>query len=318
MYHKVIHFPGPGPGPRRAALALLLLLAGAAAARADDPVPPPPADDASDGKAREAIDAFRRDFAVEDQGRRLEALDRLRRVVHPEVAALLAGLALEGRDYPVRASACRGLTFQRNDAKELGPRVDASLAAAAEEIRKARAKGDWGVLLDAKTGDPDLKSPAGLAALRLKRERGRMLSEAVRLLGGLGWRGPGTLASFRVFLGEGDDDLLAHCMEQLAKWKEWTALPDLQALFDMYPNEEEFSGGSVAVDTGASGTADQDAARRRYNAKFGDPDRMRARPRVVIALKKALLAITGEKIETPAALKAFLQRPEVRKKVRGK
>jgi hypothetical protein len=314
----MIHCPGAGVAPRRAALGLLVLLAGAAGARADDPVPPPPAENAPDATARDAIETFRRDFAVEDWGRRVEALDRLRCVVHPDVAAVLLDLALEGKDCAVRASAFRGLTLQRNDAKALGPRVDGALAEAAKEIGRARAKWDYGILLDRKTGEPDLKSPEGKAALLLKRERGKMLSEAVRLLGGLGWRGKETLDSFRVFLGDGNDDLLVHCMEQIGRWKEWTALPDLQAVFDMYPNEEEFSGGSMSVDTDAPGTVDQDAAKRRYNAKFGDPDRMHARPRVVIALKKALLAITGEKIETAAALKAFLLKPEVRKKVRGK
>lgn len=314
--------------PRSTALLLAAALAAAApappAARADDPVPPAagkegPAENVSEEKAKEAIDRFQREFQGEDLDLRLEAMGRVRRVMHPAVANLLLDLALKSPEVLVRAAAFKGLAFQRTSAKTVGPRVAKYLGEAAEENRKAKARGDYGVLIDRKTGEVDTESAEGKAALRNKRDRGQMLAEAVKLLDGIGYRERESVDVLREFLLDGNDDLVALVLGMFGKWKEWTVLdPDFKELFDIYPEEDKFETGSVSVDTGAAGSTDQQAAKRKWMSKFGDPDRRRARPKVVRALKQALLDITGEKIETPKALREFLKRPDVKRKVRAK
>jgi hypothetical protein len=304
--------------PRPFLLVLCAALLPAAAARAGDPVPPPPAENVPDAKAKEAIEAFRRDFKSEDMDRRLDALKRLRHVVHPDVADVLLDLALQGKEAEVRAAAFRGLTFQKTSAKVLGPKVARFLAEAAEANRKAKAKGDYGFLVDRKTGEPDYDSPEGKAAMRVKRDRGKMLAEAARLLDSLGYREKDSVEAFREFLFDGDDDLVAMVLGMFGKWKEWSVLkPEFLELFEMYPKEDEVNVGSASVDTGASGNADAQAAKRKWMAKYGDPDRRRPRPKVVKALKQAILDITGEKFEDPKAFREYLSRPEVKRRVRA-
>ena len=51
-------------------------------------------------------------------------------------------------------------------------------------------------------------------------------------------------------------------------------------------------------------------------AKFGDPDRRRPRPKVVKAIKKALLDITGKAFEEPKALREFMTEPETKRRIK--
>ena len=181
----------------------------------------------------------------------------------------------------------------------------------------ARAKGDFGIRVDEKTGEPDTTSAAGKAALRAKRDRSLLCVEAARLLREISFRDKGSVATLAEFLPDGNDDLVVLAIETFGAWKEWSVLPAMAELFRMYPDEENFERGDVAVDTGASGDVDQAAAKRLFSAKYGDPDRLRGRPRVNVALRKALKAITGREFKTPVELREFLRQPEIRKKVKG-
>jgi hypothetical protein len=238
-------------------------------------------------------------------------------VIHPKVADRLLALALKDPEPLVRAAAFKGLGRQKTSKSTLGPRLARFLSQAAEEGRKAKARGDYGVLVDVKTGEVDTESDAGKAALRAKRERGKMLASAVDALDALGHREKDSVDCLREFLSDGNDDLVAHSLKMLGKWKVWSVLdPDLLQLFEMYPKEDEFQTGSATVDTGASGSGDQQAAKRKWMGKYGDPDKRRPRPKVVKALKQALLDITGEKFEEPKALREYTDRPEVKRKMR--
>jgi hypothetical protein len=299
-------------------LASLLLLAPSPAALAgEDGVPgPKPAEEVSEDKAKEAIERFRREFETEDLDLRLESLERLARVGHASVANLLLDLAMKHPENLVRATAFKGLGRQVGSAKILGPKLAWYLAGEAKANAKAKARGNYGVLVDPKTGDADTESPEGKAKLREKRERGRMLAEAVKLLDVLGYRQRDSVEALQEFLSDGNDDLVAQVLGLFGKWKEWSVLPDLLDLYEIYPKEDEFQTGSASVDTGAAGNEDAQAAKRKWMAKFGDPDRRRPRPKVVKALKKALTDITGETFEEPKALREFLKRPDVKRKVR--
>lgn len=304
---------------RAVALAAALAFGAADPAAAEEPAPgrDRPAEAVSPEKAKEAIERFRREFETEDIDLKLEALARVSRIDHADVAALLLDLALRTKDVPVRTAAFKGLAHQKASVKAVGPRVSRWLLDAAKENAKARARGDYGVVIDKKTGDVDTKSDEGKAALRVKRERGRMIAEAMRLLDGVPLPVPDPVEGLREFLDDGNDDVVVITLGMLGKWKEWTVLPDIQSLFDIYPHADRYETGSVSVDTGAAGSADASAAKRKWMAKFGDPDKRRARPLVVKAIKKALLDITGEAIEDPSALREFRRRPDVKRKERA-
>lgn len=306
---------------------LLLLLPAAAVATpafADDPkkpgdaaAPAKPVESVPDDKAKEAIERFRREFESEDLDLKLEALTRFRKVVHPDVAAVLLDLAFKSELVPVRASAFKGLALQKTSARTVGPKVARFLTDAAKENRSRKAKGDYGVM-DPKTGDVDTTSPEGKAAQAARRQRGQMLAEAVKVLDEIGYRDRDGVDTLREFLTDGNDDLVAFVLGTFGKWKEWSVLdPDFKDLFEMYPKEDEFNTGSTSVDTGSSGNEDQQAAKRKWMAKYGDPDRRRPRPKVVKALKQAILDITGEKVDTVEAYKEFLKRPDVKRRIKA-
>ncbi|MCK6481362.1 MAG: hypothetical protein HUU06_06910 [Planctomycetaceae bacterium] len=323
------------PRPRRfptLPAALLLVLAGLplpAAADEDGKKPeaeaPPPAKEVKDvpeEEAKAALDSFARQVDTEDLDFQIEAVKRLRKVVHPTVAARLMDIAMD--DYPgkipvlVRAEAFRGLLLQKTSAKTVAPRVSKWLGQAAEANRKAKARGDYGVLLDPKTGDADTTSPEGQKVLRAKRDRGRMLSEAVKLVRDLDYRDRQSVEVFEEFLSDGNDDLVALVLGAFGAWKEWSVLPALADLYEIYPEKDSFETGSVSVDTGAAGSADQQAAKKRWMAKFGDPDRRRARPKVHVALLQALKDITGEEFKHPRDLREYMKKPEVKRRIRAR
>ncbi|HEU4394296.1 MAG TPA: hypothetical protein VFS92_01950 [Planctomycetota bacterium] len=303
-------------------IAALLAAPAAAAPSGDEPeaAPPPaaaPAANVSDKVAKDELDKFEQGFDTEDLDYRIEAVERLRKTLHPTVADRLFKIATEDASPPVRAAAFRGLGLQKPSAKTIGPRLSKILARIAEENRKAKAKGDYGVKVDVKTGDVDTTSDEGKALLRAKRERGKMLAEAVRALDALEYREKDSVDALREFLSDGNDDLVAMSLGMLGKWKVWPVIPDIRELFEIYPKEDEFQTGSVTVDTGAAGNEDSAAAKRKWMAKFGDPDRRRPRPKVVKALKKALLDITGKQFEDPKALREFEKEPENKRRIKN-
>jgi len=291
------------------ALALALLAAPSALAG--------PQENVADKDAKDALEKFEAAFATEDLDFKVEAVERLRKVLHPLVAERLFKVAVGDPQAMVRAAAFRGIGLQKPSKGALGPKLCKFLSDAAEASRKAKARGDYGIRIDTKTGEVDTESDEGKAALRAKREKGKMLAEAVRALDALGCRERDSVDCLREFLGDGNDDLVALCLGMFGKWKEWSVLsPDLLFLFELYPNENDFETGSISVDTGAAGSADAQAAKRKWNAKYGDPDKRRPRPVVVKALKKALFDITGQEFADPKALREYVGRPEVKRKIK--
>ena len=302
-------------------IASLLVAPAAAAASGEEPEAAPPAAAApaanvSDKVAKDELEKFEQGFKTEDLDYRIEAVERLRKTLHPTVADRLFRIATEDSMPPVRAAAFKGLGLQKPSAKTVGPRLSKMLVRIAEENRKAKAKGDYGVKIDVKTGDVDTTSDEGKALLRAKRERGKMLAEAVRALDQLEYREKDSVDALREFLSDGNDDLVAVSLGMLGRWKVWPVLPDLLDLFEIYPKEDEFSTGSVTVDTGAAGNEDSNAARRKWMAKYGDPDRRRPRPKLVKALKKALFDITGKEFTEPKALREFMSEPETKRRIK--
>lgn len=322
-------------GTTVAACALAAMLAGGmrgpgragGVARAEEPAKPghpaPPAapevQNAPDGAATDALRIFDRDFAKESPALRIKAVQTLGKTIHPNVTAVLLQVALEEKHRDlVRAAAFKGLAAQKPSVKAFSAKVSKFLEDAAEENRKRKAKGDYGVVVDPKTNKTDTESEEGKAALKAKRERGQMLAEAMRAFEATGERGKDDVEVLQEFLSDGNDDLVALALTMLGRWKQWNVLPDMLDLYELYPTEDKVNVGSSTVDTGAAGGADAQAAKRKWMAKFGDPDRRRARPVLVRALRAALTEITGEKFETPENLREYLKRPDVKRKVRAK
>ncbi len=323
------------PLPAAALLALAALLAAVPLRPASAEEPPKPAPDrpgaeeapparvenVPDAAAKTALETFVREFDTEDLDYQIDAVRRLRKVVHPTVADRLLELALSEDPKVhllVKGEGFRGLRFQKTSAKVVAAKVARWLGEAARVNAKKKARGDYGVLVDPKTGDVDTESPEGQAALRTKRDRGKMLAEAVKLVRDLEYRDAKSVEVFTEFLSDGNDDLVALVLQSFGAWKEWSVLPELADMFDIYPEPDSFETGSVSVDTGASGSTDQQAAKRRWMAKFGDPDRRRARPVVHRALMAALKAITGEEFKTPRDLREYMKRPEVKRRIKGR
>ncbi|MCG3135457.1 MAG: hypothetical protein HMLKMBBP_03113 [Planctomycetes bacterium] len=288
----------------------------------DEEAQKPFTENVADAAAKSAVDKFKADMKQEGESLRAMAVRTVGRVAHPSVVDALFEVATRSGDkaetVKVRTEAFKALQRQKPSAKTLGPRMTKYLVEAAEENRKRKAKGDYGVLVDPKTGKTDYTSPEGKAALETKRLRGAMTAEALKILDTLEHRDDDAVDALREFLLDGNDELVACALTLLAKWKVWAALPDMQDLYEMYPSEDQHNTGSTAVDTGAAGSGDAQAAKRAWMSKYGDPDRRRARPVLVRALRAALTEITGEKFETLDALNDFLKRPDVKKKVKAK
>ena len=305
-----------------AAILAVACFAVRSAGAAEDPPKPgaapaaPPAEDVTDTAAKVALDRLARDVADASPKVRLEAVTRAGAVMHPTVAAALLELGTKHAETRIRVAAFQGLARQTTSAKVVGPKLAKYLGDEAEDGRKKRARGDYGVRIDPKTGKTDTESDEGKAALLAKRERGQILAEAVRALDALGHRDRDTVEVLLDFLSDGNDDLVAHIMTMFGKWKEWSVLPELVDLYEMYPAEDKVNMGSTSVDTGAAGSADAQSAKRAWASKYGDPDRRRARPKVVRAMRKAVLDITGEPIEDVQTLRDFLRKPEVKRKVK--
>ncbi|MCE9636355.1 MAG: hypothetical protein K8T90_11685 [Planctomycetes bacterium] len=278
--------------------------------------PAPAAENVTDVVAKVALDRLARDIADPSPKVRVEAVTRAAIVIHPTVANALLDIGTKHDEARIRVIALQGVARQTPSAKEIGPKLSKYLGAAAEEGRKKRARGDYGIRIDPKTGKTDTESDEGKAALLAKRERGQTLAEAVRALDALGHRDRDTVEVLLDFLSDGNDDLVAHIMTMFGKWKEWSVLPEFVDLYEMYPAEDKVNMGSTSVDTGAAGSADAQSAKRAWASKYGDPDRRRARPKVVRAMRQAVFDITGEKIEDVQTYRDFLRKPEVKRKVK--
>lgn len=306
-----------------AALVLAAPAAWPGAVRAQEAeVAKPFTENAPDATAKSALEKFRTDMKQEGDSLRVMAVRALSKVAHPAVVDALLDIASKSGEkaesVKVRTEAFRGLQRQKPSAKTLGPRVTKVLVETAEENRKLKAKGDYGYRIDPKTGKTDYESPEGKAALEAKRARGAMFAEALKILDAMEHRDESAVEAIEDFLLDGNDDVVVCALGLLAKWQSWQSLPEMQDLYEMYPSEDKVNTGSTAVDTGAAGSADAQAAKRAWTAKYGDPDRRRARPHVVRALRAALTDITGEKFETLDALNEFLKRPDVKKRVKAK
>jgi len=100
--------------------------------------------------------------------------------------------------------------------------------------------------------------------------------------------------------------VVVRCFELIGTNKDWRAFPDLVDMYkEVMPRRISWSTGTVNVDTGAAGDADQKAAEAAFNAKYGrGGSKMKAKAKAKAKsfdlrnfstqLRKCMKAITGE------------------------
>lgn len=265
---------------------LALLLAGPALAAEEEKPKPPPAH--SDQQAEQALTAYASGFDSKDMDVRLKAVRALGRWRHKEVLKELKRVLVREEDLELKAAAAEGFQHQQSHALEAARIV-------AEQL-KAWEK--WAGLDD--PADPKVEE-------RQKYEA-RVLSALWVSAGALGWKEP--WKDWKGYIDHAHDEVAAAAIQAFGRLKEYRALAPLLEWFNLYPDGLSWSGGSVSVDTGAAGGADQAAAEAKWRAKYGNKKK-KARPAVVESMLKALKDITGQEFTKPEQLKDWMQENKV-------
>jgi hypothetical protein len=228
---------------------------------------------------------------------------------HARVVAELLRVLARDAD-PVVSEACLAvLTLQKAAAAKVVPAVTKWLDAEAEAASARRKKNDPGFPLDPRTGEPEVDTLEGRAAMALLEARGRACHQAVRCVRALASEPPSNPLAWTVLLEDAHDPLVAELLGALAAWKCVAALRAILDLFRCYPTEASYETGAVVDPAGTDASA-----KRTWMVKFGHPDKRRPRPDVTRAIDRALLALTGEALTSPEALAARLDRPAARRR----
>ena len=112
----------------------------------------------------------------------------------------------------------------------------------------------------------------------------------------------------------GDPYFLVTCVRALGRIGSLKALPQLLQLWERSPVGYSWETGEVSVDTGAAGTADQDAAEAQWKAKYGNAGPKGKPPMMmkfyIQELAQAVAKIVGEKLKGPSELRAWMEARE--------
>lgn len=284
----------------RSLLALSIFLAAAsAAAAASDPKPPPAV---SKETAKEAVETFDAAMKAKEEEARLKAIEALGAVDHEEAADRLLKELRRSRTSALRQALFDALARQTASTAEVGPVVEKTVMLLAAETADRLKRGDAGFLIDRKTGDADVKSPEGRAALAESAAREQAIAAGFRCLLTLDYHKRLDADAVVAVLHSAEDELVTAALETMARRRLWDALPAVEKLYRMYPRENRWETGAVVDAGGTNATAK--AAWMKY---FGHPKKQTARPEVVKAIRKAILDMTGREVEDPAALTALLR-----------
>lgn len=271
-----------GTWPVVLGLTALMTLGSAATVRAEDaPAKPPPPH--TDEQVKPVLAAYERDFGSSDLGRRLSAVRTLGRWRHKNVLKELRRVLLREDDLELKAAAADGFQHQVSHAAEA--------ARTLAEALKAWEK--WATDVDA----VDAK-----AKERVTYEA-HVLIACWTSVGALGWKD--AWKEWKGYADHAHDDVASAAIRAFGALREYRVLPQLLEWFAIFPDGVSWSGGSVSVDTGAAGGADQKAAEAKWRAKYGSRAK-KARPKVVDALLKALKDITGQEFEKPDQLERWM------------
>jgi hypothetical protein len=244
----------------------------AAGKPAETPKPPPKV--ATNEEAKAAIARFKDEFKAKEVDEKLDAIDALAKTNHPDVVEEL-GRLLSHRNAEVRSVAAQDLALQRALPTLAGRRLAT-------------------VLDQAKTLDWTL------------------VTDAIDAVEALGWRGslPHLL---RLFKHE-NPAIIRWALSAIGEMKDVRALEAVLDLMKELRIDEgaKWEGGEVQVDTGAAGTADQEAAEAAYQARYGGSARKgRASAKKSRSLGQILFLVvkdlTGESFASAKDARAWME-----------
>jgi hypothetical protein len=221
---------------------------------------------ASDKEAKHELQMFDRGFDTEDIDFKLDAVIRLGKCVHEDVAKVLFKLLVRDPDPYVQMEAAKGLANQTPFAKDY--------------VRKLAR------LMEDDDLDP------------------MVLAQVIRTLGK--FRYTRVWEEIADLVSHEKDVVTIACFDVLGEWKELRAWYDILMFWEAYPTEGTWSTGTVRVDTGAAGTKDARAAKAKWHAKYGSRVKQRARPDCVKALKAAVKEITGVELKSAEEFREWL------------
>lgn len=262
----------------------------------------PAATEVSKTEARDCLDAFAKEMRARDSSARCRAVEAVGAYSHAKIADALLSLAKKSSDAALSAECYRQLARQTSSASSVTKAVVRTLVAEAEEDRRAFARGDIGIDMDPRTGDPVVDTPEAKAAILAMEQRGAMLAEAQRCVRRLKEPVPRHAEALLAFLQSPSDTLVVATLETIAEWRIESALPELLELYRMYPAEHQWGTGAVQDRSGTNASA-----KAKWMARFGHPFKRRPRPEVHGALQRALEAITGQTFESPEQLESHLR-----------
>lgn len=218
---------------------------------------------------------------------------------HRLVADRILAIALaEKTAEDVRVAAFEALRKQKASAEPVAQKSARWLRKHADAELAAFRKGEIGVPMDTKTGEPVSAGRAYDEAVAASAEKARTFAACLRLLGGS--PAPREAAELvRPFLQSPHDELVTEALAAITAWKLTEALPDVSFLFRMYPRENRWETGAIVHLGGTNASAK--AEWMRY---FGHPLKQKARPAVYRSLLSTLEALLGRKVTQPADLDA--------------
>jgi hypothetical protein len=230
--------------------------------------------------------------------------------VHPKVADRLLRTLRRAREPEVRSAILGALGHQKTSQEKVMKKVVTWLRERAREDRGRIARGDSGLVIDPRTGDPDLLSPEGQLRLARWRARSEMLREAVYCVRLLCPERPRRAEDLLVFLQDPHDGLVVETLHLLAQWRVEDALPAILELYRLYPGPRRWDTSHVLARAGSNGKA-----KSRWMVTVGHPDKQRHRPKVVEAIRACLQSIAGCSFDTPEALERHLRGDKKRRRL---
>jgi hypothetical protein len=262
---------------------------------------------------RAALKAFASEAKARDPAARIQAVRTVARIVHADVGPRLVKFARGEDDPEVRAAVFEEVLGHRAFAERVAPGLGEILRKEAELEKERIAKGDAGFRVDPRSGDADLTSEEGRARLEATERRGHMLAALLRAVEALGWdpgKAPPDLAPL---LQHPSDAVVLGALSRIQAWEDWSALPAVHELLQMYPTDVSWETGAVVDLAGTNATA-----KATWMVRFGHPDKQRARPDVHAAIVRTISAISGETITTPERLASWLATDAVKRRVQGR
>jgi hypothetical protein len=162
-------------------------------------------------------------------------------------------------------------------------------------------------------GPEDVRDTAGKELLEALDARGMendVVEKIVISIGAIDYK-PAVPKLCEILRKGGDPWLLVHTVRIVGDLKDKRALPILLELWERSPVGYSWETGEVTVDTGSSGTADQEAAEAAWHAQY-DSVRTRGRPPIMLKayiqeIVKSVKKITDVEMKKSSELRAWME-----------